>query len=464
VRRNCATRADRAASNRLKKPWQTEVRATPVWLRRSRLRSPVMASFFQQPATRLMPDRGNLQVSSTVETVHSAPRPGSAILRCGLAVALVAGALGLTSLLQSVVSIAGFLFFYIAVVASAWFGGKWPGAVAFVLSVVVVEYFFMAPIHSLGVNRENLPIFIEFALSAAVVAWFSSWRKHAESELQQARDQLQVRVEERTAELKQRNAQLLAEMAERKRAEDAYYEAQAELSRVTRLSTLGALAASISHEVNQPLAAVVTNADACAMWLSSASPNLEEARVAVDSIAREGTRASEVVRRIRAMFTNATPERAKVQINDLIREVAGLMQQEASRNQVALQIELADDVPAVLGDRVQLQQVLVNLIQNGIEAMTAVGDRPRRLVVRSEMQSPDALLVAVRDSGVGIDPKNDRRIFDAFFTTKAQGMGMGLAICQSIIESHGGRLWASANGDHGATVQFTLPAGHKAEP
>jgi signal transduction histidine kinase len=399
-----------------------------------------------------------------VDMVQSAPRPASTILRCGLAVALVAAALGLTLLLQSVVSIAGFIFFYIAVVASAWFGGQWPGAVAFILSVLAVEFFFMAPIHSFGVNRESLPIFIEFAASAFVVGWFSSWRKQAENELQYARDELQLRVEERTAELKQKNQELLAEMAERKRAEDAYYEAQAELARVTRLSTLGALAASISHEVNQPLAAVVTNADACMMWLSSESPNLEEARTAVDSIAREGTRASDVVRRIRAMFTKSAPERASVSMNDLIGEAAALMQQEIWRNQVSLQTELVRDLPDLPGDRVQLQQVLVNLIQNAIEAMSAVTDRPRRLVLRSEMRSQDELLVAVEDSGIGIDPKNDRRIFDAFFTTKAQGMGMGLAICQSIIEAHGGRLWASANTDHGATVQFTLPVDHKAEP
>jgi C4-dicarboxylate-specific signal transduction histidine kinase len=395
--------------------------------------------------------------------LQSARQPASAILRCGLAVALIAAALGLTFLLQSVVSIAGFLFFYIAVVTSAWFGGKWPGALAVILSVLAVEYFFMAPIHSFGVNRESLPIFIEFAASALVVGWFSSWRKQAEIQLQHARDELQMRVEERTAELKQRNEQLMAEMAERKRAEDAYYEAQAELGRVTRLSTLGALAASISHEVNQPLAAVVTNADACMMWLSGASPNLEEARAAVDSIAREGTRASDIVRRVRAMFTKATPERAGVPMNELIRDAAALMQQEASRNQVELQIELANDLSSVLGDRVQLQQVLVNLIQNGIEAMIAVTDRPRRLVLRAQMQSADQLLVAVRDSGIGIDPKNDRRIFDAFFTTKAQGMGMGLAISQSIIEAHGGRLWASANSDNGATVQFTLPAESKTQ-
>ena len=391
------------------------------------------------------------------------PRLRSTIFNYGLALALVAVALGLTSFLQSVTSVAGYLFFYIAVVAGAWFGGKGPGWLAVILSAVAVEYFFVAPFHSFGVNRESLPIFIEFAVSALVVGWFSSWRRAAEAELRYARDGLQLRVAERTAELRHSNEQLLAEMAERKRAEDAYYEAQAELTRMTRMSAMGALAASISHEVNQPLAAVVTNADACMMWLSSDPPNLEEARAAVDCIAQQGTRASDVVRHIRAMFTKAAPERTTFHVNDLIREVVTLIEGAALRNQVTLQTELAADLPATTGDRVQLQQVIVNLILNGIEAMSEVADRPRRLVIRSEFQNSGELLVSVEDSGIGIDPRNEKRIFDAFFTTKAQGMGMGLSISHSIIEAHGGRLWASRNADYGATVQFTLPFGGEAE-
>jgi len=384
--------------------------------------------------------------------------PASPIFGSGLAVTLVAAALGLTLLLQSVISTAGYIFFYTAVVAGAWFGGKWGGWLAMILSAISVEYFFMAPIHSFELNREALPVFIEFAASALVIGWFSSWRRQAEAELRYARDELQRRVEERTVELRRTNEQLLEEMAERKRAEDAYYEAQGELARMTRMSAMGALAASISHEVNQPLAAVVTNADACLMWLSSDPPNLEEARAAVDSIAQQGTRASDVVRHIRAMFTKAAPERTAVKINDLIREVGTLIEGAALRNQVQVETELGADLPAIMGDRVQLQQVIVNLMLNGIEAMNEIDGRPRRLVIRSEVQNSGEVLVAVRDSGVGIDPKNEKRIFDAFFTTKEQGMGMGLSISSSIIEAHGGRLWARRNSDCGATLQFTLPA------
>ena len=398
--------------------------------------------------------------ASTPETHWPAPRA----VRVGLAVSLVGLALGLTLLLQSVVSTAGYIFFYAAVLASAWFAGPWSGSIAVILSTLTVQYFFIPPVHSFGISREFLPVFVEFAASAAVVGWFSSWRKRAEAELRYARDELQIRVDERTAELRHTNEHLLEEMAERKRAEDAYYESQAELARVTRMSAMGALAASISHEVNQPLAAVVTNADACMMWLSSEPPNLEEARAAVECIAQQGTRASDVVRHIRAMFTKAAPERTRVHINELVHEVTALIEAAALRNQVVVETELAADLPATVADRVQLQQVIVNLMLNGIEAMSNVMDRPRRLLVRSEMLSSDEVLVAVEDSGVGIAPQDEKRIFDAFFTTKDQGMGMGLSISQSAIEAHGGRLWAARNGDHGAILQFTLPAERGARP
>jgi C4-dicarboxylate-specific signal transduction histidine kinase len=375
-----------------------------------------------------------------------------------LAVALVAAALGITMLLQNLVSTSGYIFFYTATVASAWFGGVWAGWFAAVLSALAVAYYFVPPLHSFQMNRESIPLFVEFAASSVIVGWFSSWRRRTETELKQARDHLQTRVEERTAELKNTNGQLIAEIAERKRAEDAYFAARAELGRVNRMNAMGALAASISHEVNQPLAAVVTNADACVMWLSGDPPNLEEVRAAVDCIAREGTRASDIVRRIRAMFTKSAPERVAVQVNDLIRQAVGLLQAEISRNGVVLETDLAPDLRPATADPVQLQQVLVNLMLNGIEAMSSVEDRPRRLFIRSEADGADQVIVTIQDSGAGIDPANSKRVFDALYTTKAQGMGMGLAISQSIIEAHGGRLWAGAHLGPGATLQFTLPA------
>jgi len=393
-----------------------------------------------------------MEVAVGSPKIHSADISGAV-----LAIVLVTAAYCVTVLLNNVVSTAGFVFFYTAVVVSTWYGGRTGGVLSVVLGCLTVEYFFIEPIHSFRVNPQFLPLFVEFVASAAIVGWFSSWRKKAETALQQARDELQFRVEERTAELRETNAQLVAEMAERERAEEAYYEAQADLARVTRMSAMGALAASISHEVNQPLAAVVTNADACMIWLSGDHPNLEEARAAVDSIAREGTRASEIVRRIRAVFSKSAPERTPLDVNAMLREVMALMEPQAARARVTVEMELAAELPLVPGDRVQLQQVLVNLITNGIEAMRDISGRPRRLVLRSEMREVE-VLVAVEDQGVGIDPKNQRRLFDAFFTTKPQGMGMGLNISHSIVQAHGGRLWATANPGHGATFQFTLPA------
>lgn len=379
------------------------------------------------------------------------------LLHGALALLLVAAALGLTLLSQGTVPLAGYIFFYAAVVGASWYGDKWSSSIAVILSVLVVGYYFTPPVHSFALHPDAVPIFLEFALTAVVIAWFSGWRRKAEAALQRARDELQVRVDERTAELRHSNEQLIAEMAERKRAEEAYYDAQAELSRVSRMSAMGTLAASISHEVNQPLAAVVTNADACAMWLASDPPNLEEARAAVDSIAREGTRAGEVTRRIRAMFTKGSAERTQVQLNDVITEVTFLLQTELSKYNATLLTDLAQDLPAVQADRIQLQQVIVNLVQNGMEAMSNVTDRPRRLIVRSARNGNGSVLVAVSDSGAGLDPKDLKRIFNAFFTTKPQGMGMGLSISHSIIESHGGRLWAANNNEGGATFQFTLP-------
>jgi PAS domain S-box-containing protein len=241
-------------------------------------------------------------------------------------------------------------------------------------------------------------------------------------------------------------------------AERALREAQAELAHVTRVTTLGELTASISHEVNQPLAAVVNAAAACLRWLDRGTPDLDEARRAVDWIIKEGNRASEVIRRVRALANKSEIEKVPLAVNDVIREVMALVQRELVSHQVSLQMELAPTLPMILGDRVQLQQVIINLVMNGIEAMQSVTDRPRQLVIRSRHDEKQQVLVSVTDCGVGIPAENADRLFNAFFTTKSSGMGMGLSICRSIIEAQGGHLWATEVLPHGATFQFTLPA------
>jgi PAS domain S-box-containing protein len=250
---------------------------------------------------------------------------------------------------------------------------------------------------------------------------------------------------------------VVEDITERKRAEEALRQTQAELAHVTRVMTLGALTGSIAHEVNQPLAAVVTNGNACLRWLVREAPDLEEARAAVERIIRDGTRASEVIRRIRALAQKTEPQTAWLDLNEVIREVLTLVHSEVLTQRVSLRAELSAALPPVRGDRIQLQQVIMNLVINGIEAMHAVTDQPRELQIRSQRYDADNVLVAVQDSGIGLDPQNMARLFDAFFTTKAGGMGMGLAISRSIIEAHGGRLWASANAGPGATFQCTLP-------
>src|SRR5262245_23878718 len=251
------------------------------------------------------------------------------------------------------------------------------------------------------------------------------------------------------------------DISERKQAEAALREAQTGLAHVTRVTTMGELAASIAHEVNQPLAAVVTKANACLRWLAGGTPKLEEAREAVERIIRDGKRASDVIGRIRALVKKSGSERVCLNINEVVHEVVGLIHSEIQKNGVVLRMELAADLPRVLGDRVQLQQVILNLMMNGIEAMSGITDRSRELLIRSRQHESDKVLVAVQDSGVGLQSKGLDHLFKAFFTTKPKGMGMGLAISRSIVENHGGKLWASPNDGPGATFQFTLHFGSK---
>ena len=230
-----------------------------------------------------------------------------------------------------------------------------------------------------------------------------------------------------------------------------------ELARVSRVVTVGELATSIAHEVNQPLTAVATNADAALRWLAGATPNLEEAREALGRIRRDGNRASDVIARIRMLVRKTGTEKEQLDMNETIQETVALAQGEVRRNGVALRTELAGDLPPVLGDRVQLQQVVLNLMMNGMEAMSAVADRPRELDIATWKDQVDKIRVTVKDVGVGLEPPGVERVFDAFYTTKSQGIGIGLSISRSIIEAHNGRLWAARNDGPGATFQFTLP-------
>jgi PAS domain S-box-containing protein len=247
------------------------------------------------------------------------------------------------------------------------------------------------------------------------------------------------------------------DITERNRAQNALRRAEAELAHINRVMTLGELTASIAHEVNQPLAGIVTNGAACLRWLGREPPELDEARSAVESMISDGMRASDVVQRLRALSKKTELNKVRLDINGVIDDVIRLLQREALDHLISLRLELASALPPVLGDRVQLQQVIINLAMNGIEAMAAITGGPRELVIRSRRHEDEQVLIEVQDAGVGIDPENVDRLFNAFFTTKSDGMGMGLSICRSIIEAHGGRISASRNAGAGATFQFTLP-------
>jgi len=250
---------------------------------------------------------------------------------------------------------------------------------------------------------------------------------------------------------------IIEDITERKRAEVAWHDAREALSRATRLTVMGELSASIAHEINQPLAAIITNGHACERFLTFSPPDLDEVKDAVGEIVRDGRRASEVLKRIRAMSKNSAPQRGQVDVNHAIAEVLALTRDELLRHRVSVQTDLHSNLPTIMADRVQLQQVVLNLVMNGIDAMRAVADRSRILTVRSLLSDRGNIAVNVADSGIGLDPANRERIFDTFFTTKPEGMGMGLAISNTIIEAHRGRLWAESGSPFGAVFAFTLP-------
>jgi C4-dicarboxylate-specific signal transduction histidine kinase len=247
------------------------------------------------------------------------------------------------------------------------------------------------------------------------------------------------------------------DVTERTRAEEALRQAKADLAHISRVTTMGELTASLAHEVNQPIAATITNANTCLRWLNRDQPDLTEARAAVSRIVQDGKRAGEIVNRVRLLFKKSPLQRELVDLNEIIREMNALLESEATRYNIVVRTELAADLSQVMGDRVQLQQVLMNLMMNSIDAMRDV-DGTRELTIKSQRGEDGQVLISVSDTGVGLPPQQADKIFNPFFTTKAHGTGMGLRISRSIVESHGGRLWASDNSPRGATFQFTLPA------
>jgi len=490
-------------------------------------------------------------------------RPG-AIAGCFVLVALL-----WTFPLQHVITYPFVFLFFGATLGSAWFGGIVAGFVAVVLSSFLVTYFFVPPLFSMSVQKESQSFLAAFILCAIAITVVSSARKRAENAIRNARDQLEAKVEERTAELKRSNMEiqeserqlrLLTEaipqqiwradsfghieycnhhlrdyvgrkidelrgdaffsilhpedqalfhygwnaalasggrfevearvrgadgayrwflvrsipqhsedskitrwygihidIQEQRSAQQGLVQAQEELARLSRTLSMAEMAASIAHELNQPLTAVVTHAYACREWLRSQPANLEKASATAEKIVQESTRASAVVSRVRALFRKDAQVRESTDMNRLIQDLVRVLRDEAIRRDVSIHLVLSDNLPQLKLDPVQIQQVVMNLAVNGMDAMMQAAG-PRELTIRSEKHGNAEVLVSVEDCGPGVAPEIAARIFDPFFSTKPQGTGMGLAICRSIVEAHDGRLWAVKSAEGGASFQFTVRA------
>jgi C4-dicarboxylate-specific signal transduction histidine kinase len=384
-------------------------------------------------------------------------RPSASIaLRYGLALVSLAVALGLAQTFLHFHLPQPFTAFALSAIAiTFWYGGIGPGILAAVLASILRTYFFEAEANAVSRLLYDL-VFLLFALLM--------------SQGTRLRNELEARVAERTADLTRANEELKLEIAERKqaeaelresitqqkRAEEALRQAQADLAHVNRVTTMGELTASLAHEVNQPIAAAGTDAKTCLRWLARDHPDLEEAREAASRVVKDATRAAEIVSRIRLLFKKDTSQRQLVDINEIIREMIVLLRGEATRYSISFRTELATDLPQVMADRVQLQQLLMNLMINGIDAMKEV-DGMRQLIINSRRSENEHLLISVSDTGVGLPPQQADQIFNAFVTTKPNGTGMGLSISRSIVQAHGGRLWAGDNSPRGASFNFTLP-------
>lgn len=330
------------------------------------------------------------------------------------------------------------LLVIVIVLLSLW-GNLLSAALISIIAVACLDYYFTPPRYSLQISDpfDSIALVLFLTTSAVITVLVS-------------------RVRRRTAALTLTTTQLQRQIAEHMQTQEFLQQTQ-ELARVNRVMLMGEMTASIAHEVNQPLTGIVANAGTCLRYLAAEIPDLEEVRQYLGFIVRDGKRAAEVIGRIRALVRRVPERRDHVDLNESVLEVIALTQNELQRNPVDLQTHLASGLPLVPADRVQLQQVILNLIVNALEAMHEVNDRPRVLVVTTGENDAEELFVEVRDSGPGLGQADAGRLFRSFYTTKTEGMGMGLSISRMIVESHGGRLWATANAPHGAVFCFTLP-------
>ena len=381
-----------------------------------------------------------------------------AVTGYGLAVVLVSSGVAASLLLRQYGSNRPFLIFLFAsVLASGWFGGIGPGWFAVIFATTLVDYYYIPPRFHFSADARDIPWLVAFVICAAVGNILATRQRKANIQLEEARNNLERRVIERTAELECTNENLKSEMNERTRAETALRDARLELERVARLTTMGEFTASIAHEISQPLASIGVNATAGLRWIDGAPANLDEARSAFRRIERDRERATKIIARIRGLVRRAGAEEAPLDLNTSIRDVLNLVHSSLSALGIHIQLRLAEKLPRVVGDRVALEQVLLNLIVNAKDAMTAERSGRRTLTLHSGVDDAGNVVVRVGDTGGGIDSELRDQVFAPFFTTKQEGMGLGLSICKSIIQQHGGRIWVQTDTD-GTTFAFSLTA------
>lgn len=370
------------------------------------------------------------------------------------ALVLVGLAVAATLALQAVYTQRPPLFwFFAAVAAAAWLGGRGPGLLAAGVSLPFGLYFYATARPDRGLHGRDILLLVFFGLCAFLGGALYARRREAEDRLHTAHRQLQAKA----AELQRTNDALVAEMAERRRTEAALETTRNNLACAQRLTAMAEMAATVAHEINQPLTAMRTNADTCVRWLSAPEPDLGEALAAAQRASHQADRASQVVTRIRAMVKTALSPPVAVSVRTSLDEVLSLLRAEIEKLAVNVHIDLASDLPPIRGDRIQFQQVFANLVTNSLESLSQICDRPRQIWITATSSS-GSVAITVRDNGPGFADGIHERLFDSFVTTKSGGMGMGLSICRTIVEAHGGTLTAIPSSPSGAQFTITLPS------
>lgn len=352
-----------------------------------------------------------------------------------------------------------FFFFFAAVVASAWYAGAGPGWLSVVLSTLAVDCLFLEPIGVLDLGPKDIPWLVAFAVCSTAANALSLQRRRAEAQLRQIHEELERRVDERTSDLHRSNERLVKATAKRVRAEMELRKSQIELARFGRIMTVGAFTASIAHEINQPLEAVVANGAAARNWLQRDPPALGEVAASVDAVIVAGQRAADVISKIRSLVTRRAPELTMMDINGLVSSVFELTQMGFKKSDVVISFHLESNLPPIRGDRVQLQHVILNLLNNAIEAMIDLPGETAELLIHTERTQDNELAIIIEDCGNGFGDADSTKIFEPFYSTKQNGMGMGLSICQTIVHLHGGKISAAPRVPRGLAFRVTLPVG-----